>query len=85
VVSLLIEHADDLVLRLEFYTVPEIHYVKAGIIVAGAVLIVLADVLLLNRILFALSFIPGMRTITSFGWTKFFARYKHPAFNPLKK
>jgi len=84
-VFLLIEHADSLVLKLEFFTVPEIHYVKAGILVAGAVLIVLADVLLLNRILFALSFIPGMRTVTSFGWTKFFARYKHPAFNPLKK
>ena len=84
-VDLLIGNIDDLVFGLGFYTAPTMYYVKAGLLVAGAIIIVLVDTQILSRLLFALSFIPGVRTVTSFGWTRFVSRYKHPDFNPLKK
>lgn len=72
-------------MKLAIYTAPELHFIKAGTIVLGAILIVLVDVILLNRIIFALTFIPGVKKIVTFSWTQFLPRYIFPKFNPLKK
>jgi ferredoxin len=84
-IEILLTYAGEVSTFMGIYTLPHVHFIKTGVVILGAVIIVMCNALVFTRLFFYLTRIPVLREIAAFSWTNFTGRYTAPGFKPLRR